>query len=59
MAEGVVATMMRWFSRWLKGCRLRTMEELVALEGVDVAHVIGAFVVGAGVANGWSCSSHR
>jgi len=33
----------------------------VALEGVAAAHVTGAaaIVVGAGVANGWSCSSRR
>jgi len=35
------------------------VEELVALEGVAAAHVTGAAMVGAGVANGWSCSSRR
>jgi hypothetical protein len=38
---------------------LRTTEELVALEGVAAAHVTGTVVVGAGVANGYSCSSRR
>jgi len=36
---------------------LRTVEELVALEGVAAAHVTGTAVVGARVTNGWSCSS--
>jgi len=35
------------------------VEELVALEGVAAAHVIGAAMVGAGVANGSSRSSRR
>ena len=40
---------------------LRTVEELVALEGVAAAHVTGAaaIMVGAGVVNSWSCSSRR
>ena len=40
---------------------LRTVEELVALEGVAAAHVTGAaaIMVGAGVANCWSCLSCR
>jgi len=51
--------------RWRRSCchwpgvklAVVLVEELVALEGVAAAHVTGAAVVGAGVANGWSCSS--
>jgi hypothetical protein len=38
---------------------LRMVEELVELKGVAAAHVTGTAVVGAGIANGWSCSSRR